>query len=234
MDLNNYLYLIINALIISIPLSLSFHHTLKFYRRWKRILFSFLTIGVFYIVWDVVFTRLGVWSFSQEYTTGIKLFSLPLAEILFFLTVPYACIFIYESIRYHLPARQMVVPQLIQLFLIFVFALIALIFNNQTYTFVVCFSAIAAISANLIFTKLGIIEDLFSKSEYWLFLAFSFIGFLIVNYILTSLPIVEYNPADFSQIRILTIPLEDFVYNFSLLTLYLIFYEVSGKLFNEW
>jgi len=61
-------------------------------------------------------------------------------------------------------------------------------------------------------------------------MAFSFIPFLIVNYALTSLPVVLYNPASVWGFRILTIPIEDFFYSFSMISFYIIVYTASEDL----
>jgi len=57
--------------------------------------------------------------------------------------------------------------------------------------------------------------------------------FFVFNYLLTSIPIVIYNPYAITNIRILTIPIEDFFYNFSMLFLYLFFYLKSKKIFSK-
>jgi hypothetical protein len=61
------------------------------------------------------------------------------------------------------------------------------------------------------------------------------IPFIIFNYLLTSIPIVSYNAnaiwgADgLWNGRFFTIPLEDFFYNFSMLSFYLLVYQVFKK-----
>ena len=53
-----------------------------------------------FIPWDIWFTDIGVWWFRDDYITGWKIFLLPIEEWLFFIVVPYACIFIYEVLIY--------------------------------------------------------------------------------------------------------------------------------------
>jgi lycopene cyclase domain-containing protein len=48
--------------------------------------------------------------------------------------------------------------------------------------------------------------------------------FGIFNHVLTSLPVVSYSPQAITGLRVGTIPVEDFFYNFSLLSFYLIIY----------
>ena len=49
---------------------------------------------------DIVFTKLQIWSFNNDYVSGLYLFKLPIEEWLFFIVIPFCCVFIYESINY--------------------------------------------------------------------------------------------------------------------------------------
>ena len=59
--------------------------------------------------------------------------------------------------------------------------------------------------------------------------SFGLIPFLIVNYLLTSIPAVTYNETAFSVIRFITIPYEDFLYSFSMISLWILFYELAKE-----
>ena len=74
-----------------------------------------------YLVWDYVFTIKNVWSFNEDYILGIKFFELPLEEILFFITVPFACIFIYECLKCYFKLN--VNANLVKLISVFLLAL---------------------------------------------------------------------------------------------------------------
>jgi lycopene cyclase domain-containing protein len=58
------------------------------------------------------------------------------------------------------------------------------------------------------------------------------IPFFIVNGLLTSLPVVMYNATSNIGIRIWTIPIEDFIYNFFMLLLIATVYESLKKKFG--
>jgi len=64
----------------------------------------------------------------------------------------------------------------------------------------------------------------------WFFLL-STVAFLVVNGILTGLPIVLYNPHAIWGIRIISIPIEDLLYNIGMLGFYLLSYETIGRRF---
>jgi len=60
--------------------------------------------------------------------------------------------------------------------------------------------------------------------NFLLMLLASFPLFLLFNYLLTSIPVVLYSPQAIWGVRVLTIPLEDFFYNFTMLAVYGFFY----------
>ncbi len=217
-------YLLINIGTIAIPLILSFEKKLKFYKNFLALLISLLITGALYISWDVVATMRGDWSFSSDYILGIKFFHLPLEEILFFITVPYSCIFIYETFSFYLKEKKIFYNKKIYFYLSIIFFLAGMLFRDQNYTLIVFMSA-----ALFVLLAITLYEKIFQSKIYWIFISFCLLPFLVVNYILTSLPIVSYNPNAIWGIRFITIPLEDFIYNFSMLSFYLLFYLLAKE-----
>ena len=68
-----------------------------------------------------------------------------------------------------------------------------------------------------------------SKSVFWVFIAVMFGFKLLVNGYLTWRPIVLYGRTFLLGIRLLTIPVEDFFYGFSLITLSVVLWEYFAK-----
>ena len=101
--MEKYLYLGVNLFAISYPLAQSFEHRIKFSSQWFALFPAILITGAFFLIWDYWFTQMGVWEFNPTYLLGIYFFDLPLEEWLFFITVPFACVFIYEVLNYFFP-----------------------------------------------------------------------------------------------------------------------------------
>jgi len=98
--MEKYLYLCINLGSVIIPFIASFDKRLRFDRQW-RFLFPaiFLTMLVF-IPWDMLKTHLSVWGFNPRYLMGIYIGNLPVEEWMFFISIPYACMFTYHALNY--------------------------------------------------------------------------------------------------------------------------------------
>jgi len=76
---------------------------IPFFRKKINYLALFLSIAatdVIFIFWDIMATKRIDWHFNPKYVSGIIFFGLPIEEILFFVAVPYACIFLYEGIKF--------------------------------------------------------------------------------------------------------------------------------------
>jgi lycopene cyclase domain-containing protein len=220
-------YLIINAAIIVIPLLLLFERKVKYYKKLPYVLGSIIPVGIPYILWDIAATRRGDWAFNTDYVTGTSAFGLPIEEILFFITVPFSCIFIYESLSVYLENRIFKLPRTLFIILGLIFVTAGFFFGNQSYTSIVSLFTGAFLIISSVF-GFGILRS----SRYWIYVAITFIPFFIVNYLLTSLPVVTYNPAAISGIRITTIPAEDFLYSFSLLSFYIMIYLSLGNIWS--
>lgn len=223
-----YLYLAIDFFSILFPFIFSFYPKYNFSKKWKYLWLAIVAPALFFIVWDELFTQMGVWGFNPRYLTGIYFFSLPIEEILFFLCIPYACVFTYEAVNYLITWRMSRSKQdLITDVLAALLFLLGVIFFDQWYTAVTFI--IASIYLNL--------HRWVWKSDYLgkFYIAFIFIliPFFIVNGILTGTGIEEqvvwYNDAENLGIRMGTIPVEDTFYGMVLLLMNVSLFEYLQK-----
>lgn len=219
-----YSYLLIDLLVFSTPFVVS-----RFLQRkwpWEKAMLSGFVSCFPLIVWDVYFTKMRVWGFNKIYLSGYYFFSLPLEEILFFVSIPFASLFIYENVkRYELKISEKNTNSL----LVTIFALsIFLLLLKRPYSVVVGLSSMAL---TLYLAKVKSFTVKFLTA----FLLTLF-PFVIVNTILTngvswisSQPIVWYTPGQFSDLRFFSIPLEDFFYSFIMLFLNVKLYDKLSK-----
>lgn len=179
--------------------------------------------ALLYIAWDIWFTAVGVWSFNDNYVTGIKLINLPLEEVLFFFVVPYCCLFIYECIRCYFPHmhnhKQWNTAMQVLAVVLFLFSF--LFFNRaySFYTFLFC-----ALFILLLFWKRRVFKYFHTKA-FFISYAVILIPFLIVNGFLTAIPVVQYNNDENLGVRIYTIPFEDIFYGMLLVMMNVAIFE---------
>lgn len=219
----HYTYFLILAASVAGPLVLSFDKKVAFYKNWKYVFPAMIIPALLYIVWDVYFTKIGVWSFNEEYITGIKLVNLPLEEVLFFFIVPYCCIFIYACIKSYFP--NLVNKKRADLFLKLLAAILlvlGLIYFSKHYT------SWTFVLTGAFILQLYLLRSFFKSFDAVSFLvsyAICLIPFLIVNGFLTAMPVVQYNNAENLGIRIYTIPFEDAFYGMLLVLMNVVIYE---------
>jgi lycopene cyclase domain-containing protein len=211
-----YLYLAINCFTVIVPFIASFYPRAPFFKKWKYLLPAILFPGLFFLIWDEYFTTIGVWGFNDRYLTGLKLGHLPLEEVLFFICIPYACVFTYFALR-HLIQKDYLKPYQRKISLILIVALFAIgvSFIGRAYT-----------STSFLFLALFIaFEEYYRKAEYISRFYFTYIvllfPFVIVNGILTGSfieqEVVWYNNDHNLGVRLGTIPIEDMFYGMLLL-----------------
>ncbi|MBA3284419.1 MAG: lycopene cyclase domain-containing protein, partial [Nitrosopumilus sp.] len=92
-------YLLINFFAVIIPVVFSFHPKLNFYKNWKYFFLANLVISAIFIAWDMLFTHWGIWGFIPKYLIGINIINLPLEEVLFFIFIPFSCLFTYHCFQ---------------------------------------------------------------------------------------------------------------------------------------
>jgi len=221
---SKFLYLAINILTISFPLIRSFEHRIHFYSKWRSLFVGIAITGSFFILWDVLFTRNGVWGFNDRYITGFRILHLPIEEWLFFITVPFACMFNYEVMNYFVKRDVLgkVAPK-ISLILGIVLVILGFVYLDRVYT-----SITFLLTGVFLVFHVWILKSRYLGRFYLGYLV-SLIPFIIVNGILTGSIIEEevvwYNNLENLHIRLGTIPIEDSMYLLLLLLMTTTIYE---------
>lgn len=211
-----YLYLWINIASLSVPFIFSFHPKLKFYKKWRSLFPAIFLMMAFFIPWDILFTENGIWGFNEQYLSGIKLINLPIEEWLFFICIPYACLFTHYSLVKFFPKMALSNRTTSISYVILITTLLAVI----VYNYAKWYTAVNFAYAILL---LGLIYNYSRKSLSVFFPTFLvvLIPFYIVNGLLTGSwindEVVWYNDLHNLNIRVGTIPIEDSIYALSML-----------------
>ena len=208
-----YLYLLIASVSGPIFLTIVFPDVIK---NWGKFILSTTLIAAVFLVWDAIFTANGVWGFNDDYILGFSFFGMPIEEWLFFLVIPFCSIYLHFAIDRHFPNLKLGKNLTIYLTIILLVLLSIVLFMNlsKAYTAV-------NYSFLLLTMILGLIFHIKLLQQFYLTLIVILIPFLIVNGILTGViteePVVWYNDAENLGIRIITIPIEDIGYAFTML-----------------
>jgi len=217
-----YTYLAIDISAIAVPFIATFHPRIRFYKQWPFVLTAMLLSGLAFISWDIFFTATRVWGFNPDYLCGVYFFNLPLEEVLFFVCIPYACMFSYHCLITLRPGLSIsgIASAYISWGLIVGGGVASIVFLQHKYT-----------GATFLLLTFFI---LYARNKSWagrfyLCYAAMLLPFLIINGILTGslmeAPVVWYNNNEIIGVRLLTIPVEDVFYGLILMGSQVVVYE---------
>lgn len=217
-----------------VPLVRSFEPRIAYYKSFSSLFKSIGLTMLLFIPWDVAFTSIGIWGFTPEYLSGIYLFDLPLGEWLFFILVPFSCVFIYRVLNYFWPdsgAWDARAKQLGQ-YLIWLSLGVAILSWGKWYT-VSAFGVLALLF--LYFVQVAKVEWL---GRFFRAYAVILIPFLLINGVLTGAglesEVVWYNEDHYTGYRLYTIPLDDVFYGMALILMNIGLYEYfEGRRLNQ-
>lgn len=217
----SFTYALILFFTIIICFVASFDKRIRFDRFFGPFLLSASIVAVPFIAWDVWFTAHGVWWFNTDYTLGLVIAGLPLEEWLFFICIPFSCVFTYFCLdKFYNWESLSAFNNIIVFVVIILCAVVGLIHQDKIYTLV---TALATIATLIYLHFIARVPWITQATVVYTILM---LGFFPVNGVLTGTglesPIVNYNPANFMGIRMLTIPVEDAIYGYTqfLLVLY--------------
>lgn len=212
MEFRNYAYFLLLLVFFAVPAGITVKRSDGFIGKLKYLLPAMLFSGAIFILWDIRFAELGIWSFTSNFVLGISLKNLPVEEWLFFLVVPFFSVYIYEILKNRLlRVRQPNIFVVVSLVLLVMYALLAYFFRRNLYTFFTFFLL-------TIYFGYTIFRNSFKQNYPGFYLSFLFavIPFLILRGILTALPVVTFNTEHILNIHIFSVPVEDLGYFFLL------------------
>ena len=214
-------YLLFNLAVIAGPIISQLSRQIKHVSRWQLKLLTSGIIMIPYVIWDALVAG-SHWWFNEAYTLDFRLLGLPIEEWLFFITVPFGCLLVWETLP-HTDRWLVRLESLRHVRTVLYAALPAGVWvfsTGKQYTGLVLFS----------FGLVGLVDmllsvDLLLRPKTYLYLAIVCGCILVFNGYLTARPIVLYGEAYQIGFRILTIPVEDFGYGFTLMLFNTMLYE---------
>ena len=226
------LYFFLNIASFLIPFLYSFESRMKYIKRWKSVFLSIFMTAVFFIIWDIIFTKIGVWRFNPRYHSGIELFGLPIEEWLFFICIPYSSIFIHFAFHYFYPKVSLSDKTVRSIYGLLIIILLPTIILHYDQLYAAINYSVLVMVLTYTFFKVPHILNTFFITFLIILVPFS-----VVNGILTGSfidePVVIYNNAQNLGIRLGTIPIEDIGYAFTMLLMSLVLIQKIEKQKNE-
>ncbi|MDA9126428.1 lycopene cyclase domain-containing protein [Flavobacteriaceae bacterium] len=228
----NTLYLLLNLGSVSVPFLYSFHPRLQLHKRFLWIFSSILLTMVIFIPWDVIFTLHKIWGFNDTYFLGTKFLRLPIEEWLFFICIPFACVFTHYALLLYFPNLKLnkTSTKWISNGLMALLLVLAVVNYDKWYT-VINFSLAIPLTLLVYTYNIKLLQ------HFLLTFLVMLIPFFIVNGILTGSfiedQVVWYNNAENLGIRMGTIPVEDSIYAYTMILCNLFLTELFVKKFHK-
>jgi lycopene cyclase domain-containing protein len=183
---------------------------------------------LFFIPWDIIFTSGEIWGFNEAYITGLTVFGLPIEEWLFFICIPYACMFTHYALHSYFPNVTLAKQTTSVIYVTIQTVLIVTLwyYYDKWYTLINFLFAILLLGYVYNYKNLVLRQFL---PTFIIIL----IPFFIVNGILTGTGIedqvVWYDHSENLNLKLFTIPIEDSIYALGMLLSVLLVMEWNSK-----
>jgi len=205
-------YLLFNVIVFSAPLFAWIFYPVKPRVDRVSMVIAILGAALPFFLFDLLVTGY-FWTFNSSYTLGLNLVKVPVEELLFFLTVGFACLFTYAHLKTYFDKQTLTLP-LNWFSIMLVIVSVYLVHKQWWYSLVV-------IAPLLLLVRTKLIKEVAFLYQ----MAFVLLATLIFNWYLTARPIVLYNSVVRSGVQIGPIPLEDFFFGVCYISLVVYFYE---------
>lgn len=218
-------YLIFNFIILLSPFLAYLLYNQMIFPNNVNYIISIVISSVLFIFHDIKVVNKW-WQFNKKYILGIKIFNLPVEEILFFFITSFSCLVIWINLN-----KVSLLKNNLQFINLLFFSSVFFYYFNlykntkKPYPKFIFFSLVI-----LIFFDLILGTNVIIKFKFLIFSIIVFILTSIFNYYLTKRPIVIYQSYYKSNKKILSIPVEDFLYGFNFIYLTILLSEFFSKI----
>lgn len=185
------------------------------YPHIKHSIIAILSLATPFILVDMVVTN-WFWYFNPSYILGWKLVNVPIEEVLFFFTVPWACLLLWVQMKTRFTSISNLYWLGWMLRLLMIFFAVWGVWSHAWYTSTVSI---------ILFVLTSVFHWKAVSHSYMVFAGLVIVLTLIFNSYLTARPVVLYNPEVMTNIRVGTVPIEDFIYGIILVLGVVIVYE---------
>ena len=225
-----YTYLLVDLTCIIVPFIASFYPKHPFYKEWKYFFPANLIVALFFIIWDIIFTHRGVWGFNADYLTGYNIVNLPIEEVLFFICIPYCCVFTYFALKYLVKKIPLDKAEFyLKLVILFTSLFFMAAGFGRDYTFFTgLFTALYMLGIFYFKTRMN-----YTFLTYFLIIPFFLLSNGLLTGYFTESPVVWYNAAENIGFRIFTIPVEDSLYGFLMIAMSIGLYDWVKKYYGK-
>lgn len=221
MQLQNYSFLILNIVVLSIPLLANLYFK---YGGLKQFFLHFLKtysiVGVLITFLSSLIIYRADWQFNTKFLTGMKIGNVPIEVVVFFFAIPFASIALYEFINKKYKEKRIILDNSFFYLFSFTYFFLAVVFSTYSYTSNI-FILLAVFMLSLSYFRKN---NVFLTKNFYIFSVFSILGFILVAAILTSTPFVTYSNTAITGFRIGMIPFEEFFAAFLIVSVYLTVY----------
>lgn len=221
------LFLLINVVVILIPVVVSMWKDTFYEIHWTALILSILCSGIFFTLRNYYFINIGVKTYNPEHIIGTTIYGVPIEDMLFFITVPYAFIFIYRWVtKYFQFLEIQQFTYIFSLTLTITSILLSIIYYNYIYTFLTV-SVLAVLN--------GIVYFGYTPKWYSKFLIAFFIvtlHYILIDGIITLTvenKIVNHAEGSVIGLYFFSIPIEDILGFFLLFLMVTTYYEVFQR-----
>lgn len=183
-----------------------------FYKTW---LLPIVLGSMVFLAWDIYFSYLSIWGFNERYLTGNRIANFPLEEVVWFPVIGCCSLYIYflmEREKWALLEQRGWVLAILVCFGLFLFWMF---YFDRLYSSFAVWSIFIVI---WLWYWSEIQDKLMNFMGAFMIIT---LPMLIMDGMLTGIftqeALIIYNPSENSGIRIISIPIEDFLFGFSFL-----------------
>lgn len=225
MHYTNFIFSGLLVLISIFPLYATITGKYDFISKLRYGMPAIFITGFMFLLWDIRFAEVGIWTYDKNFTLGIFHKSLPIEQWLFYLVFPYAALLLYEIIKTRFQKLDLNnIFTAVGLVLVVLFAFVAYRYRIRVYTFF-----------SFLFTTIYLGYTIFRKqfkqhlTSFFLTYFIMLIPFFILNGILTWNLAIEYHQEQVLNIWIGMMPIENLVYLFLLTLINITVYEYLSE-----